>query len=67
MAPLLTRRAGLSLAMIVAASALAFAISLAPGNVAALIAKRIAGPGASVELVERVTDELGLNDPIQVR
>ena len=68
MGPVLARRIGFSLAMILAASALAFAaVSAAPGNVAALIAKRIAGPAASAELVEKVAEDLGLNDPLPVR
>lgn len=54
--------------MILAASALAFAIvSAAPGNVAALIAERIAGPGATAELIARIAAEIGLNDPLPVR
>jgi len=68
MLPLLVRRAAIALAMILAASALAFAaVSAAPGNVAAMIARRIAGPAATAELVEKVAEELGLNDPLPVR
>ena len=68
MVPLLARRVGFSLAMILAASGLAFAaISAAPGNVAALIAERIAGPAATAELIEKVAEDLGLNDPLPVR
>ena len=68
MVPLLARRAGFALAMILAASGLSFAaISAAPGNVAALIAERIAGPAATAELIEKVAEELGLNDPLPVR
>ena len=64
MAPLITRRVGFALAMIVAASALAFAaVSAAPGNVAALIAERIAGPAANAELIEKIAEDLGLDDP----
>ena len=68
MAPLITRRVGFALAMIVAASALAFAaVSAAPGNVAALIAERIAGPAANAELIEKIAEDLGLDDPLPVR
>lgn len=57
-----------AIAMIIAASALAFAVvSAAPGNVAALIAERIAGPSATAELVRQIADDLGLNDPLPVR
>ncbi|WP_461535084.1 ABC transporter permease [Spongorhabdus nitratireducens] len=65
---LIARRTLLALAMILAASALTFAlISAAPGNVAALIAERTAGPAASAELVQSIADDLGLNDPLPVR
>lgn len=68
MLPLLVRRAATALVMILVASALAFAaVSAAPGNVAAMIARRIAGPAATAELVEKVAEELGLNDPLPVR
>lgn len=68
MLKLFARRAGLAVLMILAASALTFSmISAAPGNVAALIAERVAGPAASAELVEQIEDELGLNDPLPVR
>jgi len=57
-----------AIAMIIAASALAFAVvSAAPGNVAALIAERVAGPSATAELVRQIADDLGLNDPLPVR
>ncbi|MCL6271328.1 ABC transporter permease [Sansalvadorimonas sp. 2012CJ34-2] len=68
MLTLIARRTLLALAMILAASALTFAlIAAAPGNVAALIAERTAGPSASAELVQSIADDLGLNDPLPVR
>lgn len=68
MLKLFARRTGFALVMILAASALTFAIiAAAPGNVAALIAERIAGPAASAELVLQVENDLGLNDPLPVR
>lgn len=68
MKKLIARRTMFAIAMIIAASALAFAVvSAAPGNVAALIAERVAGPSASAELVREIADNLGLNDPLPVR
>ncbi len=68
MLKLFTRRTALAIGMILAASALTFAIiAAAPGNVAALMAERVAGPSASAELVAQIEDELGLNDPLPVR
>lgn len=68
MKKLIARRTMFAIAMIIAASALAFAVvSAAPGNVAALIAERVAGPSASAELVREIADDLGLNDPLPVR
>ena len=65
---LVARRAAVAALLILAASALTFAlVSAAPGNVAALIAERMAGPNASAELVERIATDLGLNDPLPVR
>lgn len=65
---LVTRRAAVAALLILAASALTFAlVAAAPGNVAALIAERMAGPNASAELVTRIATELGLNDPLPVR
>ena len=65
---LIARRILLALGMIIAASALTFSlIAAAPGNVAALIAERTAGPAASAELVAQIADDLGLNDPLPVR
>lgn len=65
---LITRRTGFALVMILAASALTFAIiTAAPGNVAALIAERTAGPAATAELVNKIANDLGLNDPLPVR
>ena len=42
-------------------------IAAAPGNVAALIAERAAGPGADAAMIERIGRELGLYDPLPVR
>ena len=68
MIKLILRRCALSFAMILAASALTFSIiAAAPGNAAALIAERIAGPAASAQLVQEIADNLGLNDPLPVR
>ena len=62
------RRTGLALLLMLAATALTFAlVSAAPGNVAALIAERAAGPGADGPMIARIADELGLNDPLPVR
>ena len=62
------RRAGLALLLMLAATALTFAlVTAAPGNVAALIAERAAGAGADGQMIERIADELGLNDPLPVR
>lgn len=62
------RRIGLALLLMLAATALTFAlVSAAPGNVAALIAERAAGAGADGEMIARIADELGLNDPLPVR
>lgn len=65
---LFLRRAGVAALLIVAASALTFAlVAAAPGNVAALMAERAAGPNASAELIAKIADDLGLNDPLPVR
>lgn len=62
------RRAGLALLLMLAATALTFAlVTAAPGNVAALIAERAAGAGADGQMIARIADELGLNDPLPVR
>lgn len=62
------RRAGLALLLMVAATALTFAlVTAAPGNVAALIAERAAGAGADGQMIKRIANELGLNDPLPVR
>ena len=62
------QRAGLALLLMLAATALTFAlVSAAPGNVAALIAERAAGAGADGPMIARIADELGLNDPLPVR
>ncbi|MDE2792069.1 MAG: ABC transporter permease [Paracoccaceae bacterium] len=65
---LFLRRAGLALLLMLAATALTFAlVTAAPGNVAALIAERAAGAGADGQMIARIADELGLNDPLPVR
>ncbi len=65
---LISKRVILALGLILVASALTFSIiAAAPGNVAALIAERKAGPAASAELVEQIANELGLNDPLPIR
>lgn len=62
------RRIGVALLLMLAATALTFAlVAAAPGNVAALIAERAAGAGADGEMIARIADELGLNDPLPVR
>ena len=62
------RRMGLALLLMLAATALTFAlVSAAPGNVAALIAERAAGAGADGEMIARIANDLGLNDPLPVR
>ena len=62
------RRAGLALVLMLAATALTFAlVTVAPGNVAALIAERAAGAGADGQMIDRIAEELGLNDPLPVR
>ena len=68
MGAVLIRRAGLALLLMLAASALTFAIvTAAPGNVAALIAERAAGAGADAEMIKKFEQELGLNDPLPLR
>jgi peptide/nickel transport system permease protein len=68
MGALLLRRVGLALLLMLAASALTFAIvTAAPGNVAALIAERAAGAGADGAMIKKFEEELGLNDPLPVR
>ncbi|MER8476457.1 ABC transporter permease [Mesorhizobium sp. M0293] len=62
------RRMLLACLLILAASALTFAlVAAAPGNVAALIAERAAGPGASAEMITKIGNELGLHDPLPIR
>ncbi|ESX27424.1 MULTISPECIES: ABC transporter permease [unclassified Mesorhizobium] len=62
------RRMLLACLLILAASALTFAlVAAAPGNVAALIAERAAGPGADAEMITRIGNELGLHDPLPTR
>ena len=62
------RRTGLALLLMLAATALTFAlVSAAPGNVAALIAERAAGAGADGEMIAKIANDLGLNDPLPVR
>jgi peptide/nickel transport system permease protein len=62
------RRAALAVLLMLAATALTFwLVTTAPGNVAALIAERAAGAGADGEMISRIAEELGLNDPLPVR
>ncbi|MES2915927.1 MAG: ABC transporter permease [Pseudomonadota bacterium] len=62
------RRVGLALLLMLAATALTFAlVSAAPGNVAAMIAERAAGAGADGAMIARIAAELGLNDPLPLR
>ena len=64
----LLRRIALAMLLMLAATALTFAlVAAAPGNVAALIAERAAGAGADGEMIKRIADDLGLNDPLPVR
>lgn len=61
-------RAGLALLLMLAATALTFAlVSAAPGNVAALIAERAAGAGADGAMIAKIANDLGLNDPLPLR
>jgi peptide/nickel transport system permease protein len=65
---ILLRRLGFAVLLVLVASAMIFAlISAAPGNVAALIAERAAGPGADAAMIERIGRNLGLYDPLPVR
>lgn len=62
------RRTALAVLLMLAATALTFAlVTAAPGNVAALIAERAAGAGADGEMIAKIADDLGLNDPLPVR
>ncbi|MER9242673.1 ABC transporter permease [Mesorhizobium sp. M0633] len=62
------RRVLLACLLILAASALTFAlVAAAPGNVAALIAERAAGPGADAQMIAKIGNELGLYDPLPIR
>ncbi len=62
------RRAVLAVLLMLAATALTFAlVTAAPGNVAALIAERAAGAGADGAMIKRISHELGLDDPLPVR
>ncbi len=62
------RRTALAVLLMLAATALTFAlVTAAPGNVAALIAERAAGAGADGEMIARIANDLGLNDPLPVR
>jgi len=64
----LLRRIVLALLLMLAATALTFAlVAAAPGNVAALIAERAAGAGADGEMIKRIAQDLGLNDPLPMR
>lgn len=62
------RRTALAVLLMLAATALTFAlVTAAPGNVAALIAERAAGAGADGAMIARIANDLGLNDPLPVR
>ncbi len=62
------RRMALAVLLMLAATALTFAlVTAAPGNVAALIAERAAGAGADGEMIARIANDLGLNDPLPLR
>lgn len=64
----LIRRVALAVALVIAASALSYAlVAAAPGNVAAMIAERTAGAKATRELIDTIAARLGLNDPLHVR
>lgn len=64
----LVRRVGISLLLVIAASALSYAmVAAAPGNVAAMIAERTAGAKATKALVDEIATRLGLNDPLYLR
>ena len=64
----LLRRIALAVLLMLTATALTFAlVAAAPGNVAALIAERAAGAGADAEMIKRIENDLGLNDPLPVR
>lgn len=64
----LLRRVALAVLLMLAATALTFAlVTAAPGNVAALIAERAAGAGADAAMIKRIADDLGLNDPLPLR
>lgn len=65
---MIVRRLLLACLLTLGASALTFAlVAAAPGNVAALIAERAAGPGADAEMIKRIGAELGLYDPLPIR
>lgn len=64
----LVRRVALAVALVLAASALSYVlVASAPGNVAAMIAERTAGVKATRELIDKISERLGLNDPLYVR
>lgn len=65
---LLIRRVALAVALVIAASALSYAlVAAAPGNVAAMMAERMAGAKATRELIDSIAARLGLNDPLYLR
>lgn len=68
MKQMIWRRLLLACLLTLGASALTFMlVAAAPGNVAALIAERAAGPGADAQMIQRIGDELGLNSPLPIR
>ena len=63
----LARRLRNSVLLLAIASVLCFGLVVAaPGNVAQMVAE-LRFPGASKEIVDRVAEELGMNDPVPVR
>ncbi|MHB0953943.1 MAG: ABC transporter permease family protein [Allorhizobium sp.] len=68
MKKMIVRRMLLACLLTLGASALTFLlVSAAPGNVAALIAERAAGPGADAEMIRKIGTDLGLYDALPVR
>lgn len=68
MGKMILRRLLLACLLTIGASALTFVlVTAAPGNVAALIAERAAGPGADAEMIRKIGEDLGLYDPLPVR
>ncbi|CCV13727.1 ABC transporter permease [Mesorhizobium sp. STM 4661] len=67
MSAYLARRLRNSLLLLVIASVLCFGLVVAaPGNVAQMVAE-LRFPGAPKEMVDRIAEELGINDPVPLR